>query len=148
VQLGSSEGERPEQTFARLWRGFGGTTRQILTAEPVPPSAMAAAARAHNDARLVGATRVGSFLLLHCLVRADGTRFAEALELATALVDDLVLCWADDRMRWTTQWPDEDTARTFAAWVATCLHGATIARDGATVQATWGEGAAASHSSG
>ncbi|HZN41463.1 MAG TPA: hypothetical protein VFD82_21835 [Planctomycetota bacterium] len=143
VRLHRSNEERLEATFARLWREFAGTTRQLLSSGAARlPSLLAGTFRAHA-ARLapapVGATRAGSFLVLQCLMQRHAGDFDEVLELATCLTDDLVLRWHDDGMLWITDWSDARRAEGFVRWVLPLLPGAELRQDGARVLVSWGQ---------
>lgn len=142
VQLARRDEERPEVTFARLWREFVGTTRQLFSSgAATTPSVLAEAFRG-RAAQLVpppvGATRAGSFLVLQCLLQKNAERFDEALALATCLADDLVLRWSDDGMLWITDWSDAARAEAFTTLAGPLLPGAALRRDGARVVASWG----------
>ena len=133
-------GEKLEQSFARIWDGFQGGTKQLMFPGWKGGSLLAKKFRKQGG-RIVpaplGATRVGSFLMLRSLLTRDATRFAKAFALVKKLRDDFLLRWKGDGMLWISDWNDEKSAETFRKWMAGSLDGASFSRDATRVVVTW-----------
>jgi len=147
VILQADPGQSCEDNFARAWRQFAGTTRQILTeGRDAAPSKLAASFREGSlvaSASPTGATRAGNFLLLHALTSQDATRFEQDLDLALQMVDDLVVCYGD-AMLWVTDWSGEQHAIAAEQRFASMLRHAEweapqLMRTGSRLIATWGK---------
>ncbi len=140
VQRRRKYGEELEQTFARLWSGFRGETRQLMYSGSKGGSRLAQDFRSQGERILPvpsGATRVGSFLTLRSLLSKDATRFTEAFALVKKLSDDFLLRWKGGGMLWISDWSDEDSAASFKKWAEASLVDARVSRVSTRVCVDW-----------
>jgi hypothetical protein len=107
-----------EAHLVSRWETFGHTTREVLGAAPRgSTSRLSAAFRAHAGELTpapAGATRAGSVLAYH-VAFAGGGRVDDALRLALALEDDLVLSFADGAVLWSCRFDTAANAAAFAS---------------------------------
>ncbi|MBI2933512.1 MAG: hypothetical protein HYY16_17865 [Planctomycetes bacterium] len=65
--------------------------------------------------QVVGATRVGAYMVREGLFAQKGASDAQALALVGNLRDDLALRLAEGGVVWATRWADEEAASRFAS---------------------------------